>query len=383
MNDLFARLSDTSEGALKTREKLFAELKAELELHAKLEEEFLFPLLRKNSETKGLVAEAITDNKNLRARLTDLDALPKNGEAFIPLLSELQKAYRQHSRDEKKELLPAVRNALSAEQVQEVAEKMEAGIAEVEQAKQDEAEERRAKARREREQAELEAEAAARQQQEKELAARRTREAANHVVETAGIPLNVVADATRKVTRLVGATPPAEERAPSAVRLSSSAFTDMFLWPWTGAMQGLQQGRQTPASGARSPTSEEEVIPLGEEVLEVTKRTENSGTARVRRYVVETEVEEQVTLQRERVVVERRRPVSDKITGEILTEMTVEVVETVEVPVVSKRARLREEIVVRTERTQQVQTVRETVRRDEVEISQPGKRKTVRERAST
>jgi iron-sulfur cluster repair protein YtfE (RIC family) len=169
VNDLFARLSDTSEGALKTREKLFAELKAELELHAKLEEEFLFPLLRKNSETKGLVAEAITDNKNLRARLTDLDGLPKNGEAFIPLLSELQKAYRQHSRDEKKELLPAVRNALSAEQVQEVAEKMEAGIAEVEQAKQDEAEERRAKARREREQAELEAEAATRQQQEKEL----------------------------------------------------------------------------------------------------------------------------------------------------------------------------------------------------------------------
>jgi uncharacterized protein (TIGR02271 family) len=383
VNDLFARFSDTSEGALKTREKLFTELKAELELHANLEEEFLFPLLRKNSETKGLVAEAITDNKNLRARLADLEALPKNGEAFIPRLSELQKAYRQHSRDEKKELLPAVRHALSAEQVQEVAEKMEAGIAEIEQAKQDEAEERRAKARREREQAELEAEAAARQQQEKELAARRTREAANRVVETAVIPLNVVADATRKVTRLVGATPPAEERGPSAVRLSSSAFTDMFLWPWTGAMQGLQQGRQTLASGARSPTSEEEVIPLGEEVLEVTKRTENSGTARVRRYVVETEVEAQVTLQRERVVVERRRPVSDKITGEILTEMTVEVVETVEVPVVNKRARLREEIVVRTERTQQVETVRETVRRDEVEISQPGKRKTVRERAGT
>jgi uncharacterized protein (TIGR02271 family) len=157
----------------------------------------------------------------------------------------------------------------------------------------------------------------------------------------------------------------------------------MFLWPWTGAMQGLQQGRQTPSSGARASTSQEEVIPLGEEVLEVTKRTENSGIARVRRYVVETEVEEQVTLQRERVVVERRRPVSDKITGEILTEMTVEVTETAEVPVVNKRARLREEIVVRTERTQQVETVRGTVRRDEVEISQPGKRKTVRERTSS
>jgi stress response protein YsnF len=388
VNDLFAKLSDTSEGAVKTREKLFGELKAELTLHVSLEEEHLFPLLRRNAETKHLVADAVKDNKDLRARLTDLDALPKNGEAFIPLLTELQKAFRQHSRDDKKELLPAVQRALSAEQVQEVAEKMEAGIAEVEQAKQDEAEERRVKVRQEREQAELEAEAAARQQQEQELAMRRTREAASRVAEVVAMPLNVAADATGKVARLVAGAPRAEEQAapalaarPAQARPSASAFTDMFLWPWAGAMQGLQQGRQTPSSGARATASQEEVIPLGEEVLEVTKRTENRGTARIRRYVVETEVEEQVTLQSEQVVVERRRPVSDKVTGEILAEMTVEVVETAEVPVVNKRTRLREEIVVRTERTQRVETVKETVRRDEVEISQPGKRKTTRERA--
>jgi stress response protein YsnF len=90
-----------------------------------------------------------------------------------------------------------------------------------------------------------------------------------------------------------------------------------------------------------------------------------------------------VTLQSERVVVERRRPVSDKVTGEVLVEMTVEVVETAEVPIVNKRTRLREEIVVRTECTQRVETVKETVRRDEVEIIQPAKRKTVRERATS
>ena len=42
---------------------------------------------------------------------------------------------------------------------------------------------------------------------------------------------------------------------------------------------------------------------------------------------------------------------------------------------VGKRARLREEIVVRTERAQRVETVRETVRRDEVEIQQPGRQR--------
>jgi hypothetical protein len=47
-NELFAKLSETSDGAVKTREKLFTELKAELELHASLEEQHLFPILRRN-----------------------------------------------------------------------------------------------------------------------------------------------------------------------------------------------------------------------------------------------------------------------------------------------------------------------------------------------
>src|ERR1700712_4452738 len=154
-NELFAKLADTSDGAAKTREKLFTELKAELESHTGLEEQHLFPILRRNAETKELVADAIKDNKELRAKLAELEALPKNDAAFPERLKELQKTFRQHARDEKRELLPAVQRALSEEQVQGVAEKIEAGVAEAEQAKQDEAEERRAKARQEREEAEF------------------------------------------------------------------------------------------------------------------------------------------------------------------------------------------------------------------------------------
>src|SRR6201746_419799 len=144
-NELFTKLSDTSEGAVKTRERLFTELKTELELHASLEEQHLFPILKRNAETKELVADAIKDNKELRAKLAELEALPKNDEAFPERLKELQKTFRQHARDEKRELLPAVQRALSEEQVQGVAEKIEAGVAEAEQARQDELEERRLK----------------------------------------------------------------------------------------------------------------------------------------------------------------------------------------------------------------------------------------------
>jgi iron-sulfur cluster repair protein YtfE (RIC family) len=128
-NELFAKLLETSDGAIKTREKLYGELKAELELHASLEEQHLFPLLRKNVEIKDLVVDAVKENKEMRAKLAELEALPKNDEAFPQRLSDLQKAFRQHARDEKKELLPAVKRALGAEQIEVLAEKMEAGRA--------------------------------------------------------------------------------------------------------------------------------------------------------------------------------------------------------------------------------------------------------------
>ena len=73
LNELFARLSETSDGAVKTRERLFAELKTELEQHTSLEEQHLFPVLRRNPETKGLVADAVRDNKELRAKLNQAE----------------------------------------------------------------------------------------------------------------------------------------------------------------------------------------------------------------------------------------------------------------------------------------------------------------------
>lgn len=358
-NELFAKLSETSAGAVKTRERLFAELKADLEFHTSLEEQHLFPVLRRNPETKDLVADAIRDNKELRAKVAELDGMAKNDAIFSERLSELQKVFRQHARD-RKELLPAVQLALSEEQVQGVTDKMEAGIAGAEQAKQDEAEERRAKARQEREEAEF----LARQAELREQQDARVRAQARQIADAALKPVAAMAKAVDEAARQTNATFGAEA---GRTQLPALALTNMFLWPWLTPMQNG-------STKARGVSGMEEVVPLGEEVLEVGKRTENRGTARIRRFVVETPIERQVTLQSERVVVERRRPVSDKVTGEILTEVTVEIVETEEVPTVEKRLRLREEIVVRTERAQRIETVKETVRRDEVEIQQPSRK---------
>ena len=396
--ELFTRLADTTDTAVKTRERVFAELKAGLEQHVDLEERHLFPILRKQPDTKDLVAAAIRDNKDLRAKLAELEALPKNDETFLGKVADLEKTFRQHARDDKRELLPAVQAALSEEQVQGVVEKMETSLADAEQARLDQAEQKRVAARHEREgreQAEAQAQQEQDAKQERHAAARRAKEATRAAIEAearvADLATQEAAKQTHDAARAVTvAAQRITERAVEGVERTAAVAsapqkTGVFFWDMMLGLSAAQPGR---AAGTReasrsAPVSQrapanEEMIQLAEEVLVVGKRTVNTGTTRVRRYVVETPVEQQVTLVRERVVVERRRPATNKVTGEAFTELTVEIVETDEVPVIAKSVQLREEVVIRTERTEHVETVRDTVRQDEVEIEQANTRQPAR-----
>jgi uncharacterized protein (TIGR02271 family) len=138
--------------------------------------------------------------------------------------------------------------------------------------------------------------------------------------------------------------------------------------PPATASPAISSGRN-----ATLPRGDEEVIPLSEEQLTVGKRLVNLGTTRIRRFVVETPVEEAVTLHSEHVSVERR-PVTagSKVADADFTDRTVEVTETVEEAVVGKTARVKEEVVVNKAATDRVETVRDTVRREDVEITRDG-----------
>ncbi|MGO8609345.1 DUF2382 domain-containing protein, partial [Rhizobium johnstonii] len=73
----------------------------------------------------------------------------------------------------------------------------------------------------------------------------------------------------------------------------------------TGAGAGLGAMGQTDRTD-RDMGEREEVIPVVEEQLVVGKRDVNRGGVRVRSYVTETPVHEQIRLRNERINVERR-----------------------------------------------------------------------------
>ena len=117
--------------------------------------------------------------------------------------------------------------------------------------------------------------------------------------------------------------------------------------------------------------AEGNTLQLAEEFLNVGKRAVRGGTTRIRRYTVEKPVEENVSLHNERVVLDRR-PVTE---GRVLanadfTDKTISMTEMNEEAVVSKTTRVVEEIGLHKEASDRVETVRDTLRKDDVEVEQ-------------
>ena len=137
----------------------------------------------------------------------------------------------------------------------------------------------------------------------------------------------------------------------------------------SGYAAGTADQVRAEATGTTEQT--EQVIPVVNEELAVGK-TASERRYRIRTYVVETPVEEQVKLRDERVIVERRSASGTlgSDAGAAMQERVFEVTERREEPVVEKRAREAEEVVVRKEAHERVETVRDTVRETKVDVDQ-------------
>jgi len=115
--------------------------------------------------------------------------------------------------------------------------------------------------------------------------------------------------------------------------------------------------------------SEEDILRLAEEQVEVGKRLVSEGSTRVRRYTVTDTVSEDISLHEQHADIFRRSVNEPALAGEVdWSEKTVEVAETHEQPVINKTTHVKEEVVVRTDGSDRTETINDTVRRQEVDI---------------
>jgi uncharacterized protein (TIGR02271 family) len=155
------------------------------------------------------------------------------------------------------------------------------------------------------------------------------------------------------------------------VRTGSSHATAGMAGSASAAALGA--GTTGAATRATAHTGTNEVaIPVVEEQLAVGKREVRRGGALIHTHITERPVEETVTLREEHVNVERHavnRPVTSADTA-AMREATYEVTETGEEAVVAKQARVVEEVVINKEATERTETIRDTVRRTDVDVDE-------------
>lgn len=134
------------------------------------------------------------------------------------------------------------------------------------------------------------------------------------------------------------------------------------------------------ATAPPSTRKQEELrLPVVEEQLRVGKREVEQGGVRVVRRIAGRPVQEQVRLREEFVDV-KRRPVDQPLgpaAALAMKDFDVEVAANAEVPVVAKEARVVEEVVVKKAAAEHRETVRDVVRRTDVDVQplEPDKRR--------
>jgi stress response protein YsnF len=137
----------------------------------------------------------------------------------------------------------------------------------------------------------------------------------------------------------------------------------------------MERHEAAEGGGERRGSGAGETVPVVEEGLEVGKRRVAAGGARVTSRVVERPVQRTVTLREERVEAERRRAdreLSPEEAEAAFEGRTVEVVGTAEEAEVRKTARVVGEVALGKRVEERKETVRDKVRRTEVEVEEVG-----------
>ncbi len=195
---------------------------------------------------------------------------------------------------------------------------------------------------------------------------------------TGGVVLSLRADEDQ-LPRALGILDAHEELTEHSAALPEDYAADDGLTTAPGAslnqpasgsdLSGSQPYSATVRPSLTGDESEEDVLRLAEERLEVGKRLVSEGSTRVRRYTVTDQVSENVSLREQHAEI-FRRPLSETGAPDQVdwSDKTIEVEETHEQPVVNKTAQIIEEVILRKEQSDRVETINDSVRRQEVDI---------------
>lgn len=122
---IMEKIDGTTERGVKTREELFTQLKAELDLHAQIEEQIFYPALEDADETREITLEAYEEHNLVKQLLSELESEPKDDEQWTAKFTVLKENVEHHVEEEEGELFKKARKVLSQDEAAELGNRLQ------------------------------------------------------------------------------------------------------------------------------------------------------------------------------------------------------------------------------------------------------------------
>lgn len=106
---------------------IFEQIKAELDVHAHIEEAIFYPRLLEDGdeELKDIVKEGIEEHRQVKMFLRELDSLADDSEKFKPKIKVLMEDVEHHVQEEEGEMFQMVRNQFDESLLREMGAELE------------------------------------------------------------------------------------------------------------------------------------------------------------------------------------------------------------------------------------------------------------------
>ena len=108
VKDLLTKIQSTE--SEETRQKLFSEVKQELEIHTTFEENVFYPQAREKTGMEEAIEEALDEHDEAKQLLEALADMEPTSQEWMETIDELSDALSHHIKEEEQELFPAARN---------------------------------------------------------------------------------------------------------------------------------------------------------------------------------------------------------------------------------------------------------------------------------
>jgi hemerythrin superfamily protein len=126
LRSFFSQFDRTSKTAYDQRSELFLQIRRDLQIHSKAEEEIFYPAIKAmNSEGQRLASEAIRQHMNIDQLLTQLSRLKSSDRNFDETFETLIDTVDHHIEVEEEEILRFAEKNCSEQQLEELGRQTE------------------------------------------------------------------------------------------------------------------------------------------------------------------------------------------------------------------------------------------------------------------